>query len=428
MEKFMEKISAFVEPLANWVSKQKFLNALAEAMQALLPITVIGSFACLFAFIDIGGWQAFLTANPILGTTFMNAHGLTLSCIAFYTCLVLPYLYAKRLNMSEPLATIPVTVAVFLLLTPTELYTSVPTAWLGHKGMFSVFLISAGVVRFIKLCQDKNITIKMPAGVPHYIEATFAVLIPAAILIFGASLIGQLMTLTTAGSIHQVIYDFIQAPLSNVGTSFLGLLVTEIVMTLAMFCGIHGSSVVPFMDALAIAAGEENAAAIAAGQSIPNIYCYGLLNSIQMGGIGATLGLGILLFFLAKSKRYKQLSRVAIVPQIFNIGEPLLFGIPIMLNPLLFIPYMGGVIANTCLAYFAVWSGLCARFTGVNPSWTVPGILQGLLTNSVPWQGALLQIVIIIMDMAIWYPFVRILDKQELEAESKTEQEAAVKA
>lgn len=196
-------------------------------------------------------------------------------------------------------------------------------------------------------------------------------------------------------------------------------------MTLAMFCGIHGSSVVPFMDALATAANEQNMAAMAAGSALPNIYTTGLLNSIQMGGIGATLGLGILLFFLAKSKRYKQLSRVAIVPQIFNIGEPLLFGIPIMLNPLLFIPYMLGVIANTCIAYGSVAIGLCARFTGVNPSWTMPGILQGILTCSVPWQGAVLQIVILAVDMLIWYPFVKMIDKQAVEEENSAVSEAA---
>lgn len=280
------------------------------------------------------------------------------------------------------------------------------------------------VVRFVKLCEDHNITIKMPAGVPHYIEATFAVLIPAFIIVFGCSLAGQALTATSFGSIHQLIYTFIQTPLSNLGTGFFGLLITELMMTLAMFCGIHGSSVVPFMDALAIAACEQNAAAIAAGLPIPNIYSYGLLNTIQMGGIGATLGLAILLLVLAKSKRYRQLIKVAFVPQIFNIGEPLLFGLPIMLNPLLFIPYIGGVIVNTCVAYGAVAFGLIARFTGVNPSWTVPGILQGILTNSVPWQGALLQVVIILIDMAIWYPFVKIIDRQAC----KEEAEAAVSA
>lgn len=418
MEKLMEKISGFVEPLSEWVHRMTFLNALAEAMQLLLPITVIGSFACLFAFVDIGPWQAFLGVNPMILTAFMNAQSWTLSSIAFYVVMVLPYLYAKRLEMKEPLSCVPLAIAAFLLLTPTQLYTAIPTDWLGHKGMFTAFLVVYLVVRFIKLCEDHNITIKMPAGVPHYIEATFAVLIPAFILIFGCSLIGQLLATTSYGSIHQLIYTFIQTPLSNLGTGFIGLLITELMMTLAMFCGIHGSSVVPFMDALAIACCEENAVAIAAGLPIPNIYTFGLLNTIQMGGIGATLGLAILLLIFSKSKRYRQLIKVAFVPQIFNIGEPLLFGLPIMLNPLLFIPYVGGIIVNTCVAYGSVYFGLIARFTGVNPSWTVPGILQGILTNSVPWQGALLNIVIILIDMVIWYPFVKIIDKQACQEEA----------
>lgn len=417
MEKLINRISSFIEPLANWVQRMSFLNALAETMQVLLPITVIGSFACLFAFIDIGPWQTFLANNSIFAMTFMNAHSLTLNCIALYVVLVLPYLYSRRLDMKEPLATVPIAVAAFLLVTPTELYAAIPTGWLGHKGMFTAFLTAFLIVRFIKFCQDNNITIRMPAGVPRYIEATFAVLIPAAVVIFGCSFLGQFLAGTSFESIHQLIYTFIQTPLQGIGTNFIGLLVTELVMTLGMFCGIHGLSLVPYLDALAIAATEQNGAAIAAGLPIPNIYSYGLLNSIQMGGIGATLGLGIVLLFFAKSKRYKQLSRVAIIPQIFNIGEPLLFGIPIMLNPLLFIPYIGGVVANTFIAYFSVWSGLISRFNGVNPSWTVPGILQGLLTNSVPWQGVLLQVVIIAVDMLIWFPFVKLIDRQEVESE-----------
>lgn len=424
MEKLMDKISAFVEPLAEWVHKMNFLQALAEAMQVLLPITVVGSFACLFAFLDIGGWQPFLAEHPMIGTVFMNAQSWTISCIAFYTVLVLPYLYAKRLNVDEPLACIPLAEAAFLLLTPTELYTSIPTSWLGHAGMFSAFIVSFLVVRFVKLCADHNVTIKMPAGVPHYIEATFAVLIPAFIIVFGCSLIGQAMAATEFGSIHQLIYTFIQTPLQGLGTSFGGLLIAEVVMTLAMFCGIHGSSVVPFMDALQMSANEANAAALAAGEALPNIYGTGLLNSIQIGGIGATLGLAIVLFFFAKSKRYKQLARVALVPQIFNIGEPLLFGIPIMLNPMLFIPYMGGVIVNTCVAYFAMWSGLVGRPNGVNPSWTMPGIIQGLLGISTPVQGAILQVLIIVIDMAIWFPFVKLIDKQALEEEGNEAVEA----
>ena len=104
MEKFAEKISALVEPVAEWVQKQKFLIALSEAMQTLLPITVIGSFACLFAFLGVDSWQAFLGAHPTLLMGFMNTQSWTLSIIAFYTVIVLPYLYAKKLEMKEPLA------------------------------------------------------------------------------------------------------------------------------------------------------------------------------------------------------------------------------------------------------------------------------------------------------------------------------------
>ncbi len=421
MEKFVEKISKFIEPLSNWFNKMKLLQAIAETMQVLLPVIVIGSFACLFAFVDIGGWQTFLANTPVVASILMNAQSWTLSIISMYVVIVLPYLYAKRLEMDEPLAVIALNVAAFLLVTPTELYASIPTTWLGHSGMFTAFIVTFLVVRIVKICQDKNVTIKMPQGVPHYIEATFAVLVPAFIVVIIFSTIGRLMELTTFGSLHGLIYSIIQAPLTGIGTSFGGLLVTEIIMTLAMFCGIHGSSVTPFMTTLETAANEANQAALAAGEALPNIYGTGLLNSIQIGGIGATLGLGILLFFFAKSKRYKELSRVAIVPQIFNIGEPLLFGIPIMLNPVLFIPYMGGVIVNTIIAYGSMAIGLVGYPNGVNPSWTMPAGLQGLLGISTPVKGLILQIVILAVDMLIWYPFVKMLDKQAL-LEEKAEE------
>lgn len=423
MEKLVEKISKFIEPISNWFDKMKLLQAIAETMQVLLPVIVIGSFACLFAFVDIGGWQTFLGNNPVIANIFMNSQSWTLSIISMYVVIVLPYLYAKRLEMAEPLAVVALNVAAFLLVTPTELYTAIPTTWLGHSGMFTAFIVTYVVVRIVKLCQDKNITIKMPQGVPHYIEATFGVLVPAFIIVIGFAAIGQLMALTSFGSLHQLIYSIIQAPLLNVGTSFGGLLVQEIIMTLAMFCGIHGSSVVPFMTTLETAANEANQAAIAAGEAIPNIFGTGLLNSIQAGGIGATLGLAILLFFFAKSKRYKELAKVAIIPQIFNIGEPLLFGIPIMLNPILFIPYMGGVLVNTVIAYGSMALGLVGYPNGVNPSWTMPYGLQALLGISTPVSGLIMQIVILVVDMLIWYPFVKMLDKQAL-LDEKAESEA----
>ncbi len=417
MEKLMNRIQKFIVPFSEKIASVKFLKAIAETMQIILPITVVGSFAVLFAFIDIGPWQAFLASQPTVAMIFMNTHSLTLACISLYVVMVLPYRYASNLGMKEAINMVPLTVATFLLLTPTELFTAIPTAWLGHKGMFTAIIIGFAVPRLSKFFVDNNLTIKMPAGVPKFIEDTFTVFIACMVIIFSASAIGKLLELTPVNNLHNVIYTVLQTPLQGIGLSFPGLLVTEILMTLFMFCGIHGSSAVPYFEALMQTANTENLAALAAGQPLPNIVNTGLANSIQMGGLGATLGLGILLLVFAKSSRFKQLSRMAIVPQIFNIGEPLLFGIPIMLNPMLFIPYMGGVLANTFIAYFSVALGIVAPFSGVNVSWTLPGVLQGLLGNTVPWQGALLQVVILAVDMLIWYPFVKIIDKEALEAE-----------
>lgn len=417
MEKLMDRIQQFIMPFSEKISSIKYLQAVAETMQVLIPVTVVGSFAALFAFIDIGPWQSFLAANPTVAMIFMNTQSLTLSCIALYVVMILPYRYATHLGMKESINMVPLSVAAFFLLTPTELYTAIPTAWLGHKGMFSALVIAFAVTRISKLFVDKNITIKMPAGVPKFVEDTFTVLIPSFVILLVGATAGKLLEATAAGSIHNLIYTTIQIPLQGIGLSFGGLLVTEILMTVFMYAGIHGSTAVPYMTPLLATANAENLSALAAGQPLPNLVNTGLMNSIQAGGIGATLGLGIILLIFAKSARFKQLSRMAIVPQIFNIGEPLLFGIPIMLNPMLFIPYLGGVLANTFIAYFSVASGIIAPFTGTDVSWTVPLIFQGLLGNSKPLHGVLLQVVILAVDMLIWYPFVKIIDKQALKEE-----------
>lgn len=417
MQKITEKIAAVMEPLAEKLQSFAFLQALSSTMMILMPITVCGSFGCLLAFIDIGPWTAFLGAHPDVQVFFMNIQSWTLSIISLYTVVVLPIMYGKQLGYKEPVACGIIALAFFLQITPTELYTSIPSAWLGHAGMFSAMLVSWLVVRFCKLCDDKNVTIKMPESVPSFVSAAFTALIPAVVLIFGSGIIGALMSKTSYGSIHNMIYTFIQAPFMKVGLSFGGVLIEELIMTLAMFCGIHGSSVVTWFTPLQTAADAENAAAMAAKTALPNIWGTGAANLVQAGGIGATLGLAIVMVLVCKSQRYKQLSRVAIVPQVFNIGEPLLFGIPIMLNPLLFIPYIGGVVVNFLLVWFSIAIGIVGRPNGASISWTLPHPLQGLLGISTPVTGVLLAIVILVVDMLIWYPFVKIIDKQALEEE-----------
>ena len=424
MDKFLSKLESILVPMSEKISKVKFLRAIAETMMALLPITVAGSFAVLFAFIDIPPWQAFLSAHPAISMVFMNAQSWTLSIIALYAVIVLPYRYADHLGIKEKMNVVPLSLAAFLLLTPTELYTSIPSEWLGHKGLFSAFLIGTLVTLLVKFFLDKNIRIKMPPSVPKFVEDTFTVLIPGLVVVFVCATIGQLLAQTELNNIHNAIYSLIQAPLKNVGLSFPSLLLSEILMTLFMFFGIHGSVASAPWSPLVQAANLENLEAFRLGEALPNIWVNGWAHSINAGGIGATLGLAIVLIIFARSERFKKLAQLAIVPQIFNIGEPLLFGIPIMLNPLLFLPYMGGVIVNSFIAWFAVKWGIVAPFSGLDVSWTVPNPINGFLAGSKPLQAAALQVVIILVDMVIWYPFVKLIDKRELEQEATQQAEA----
>ena len=421
MEKLMDRIQKIVMPVSEKLSSNKYLAAVTEALQILMPITVVGSFAALFAFIDIGPWQGFLETHPGLKVAFMDVQSFTLSSFALYVSAVLPFRYAEKLEMKEAASMIPLTAAIFVIFCQPAPFTAIPTDYLGHQGLFSALILGFAVPRICKFFIDKNVTIKMPTGVPKFIEATFVVLIPAAVVIIIGATISQLVAGTEFGTVHGVIYTVLQKPLAGIGLSFPSFLFVEIVMTLLMFTGIHGSVALTYINPLIMAANAENMAAMAAGEEMPNILVTGLMNSVQAGGIGATLGLAIVMFLFAKSERFKTLSRVAIVPQIFNIGEPILFGVPIVLNPLLFIPYLGGVIINTCIVFGLVYFGVIGKFTGVEVNWTIPMILQGFLSHSTPWVGALLQAGIVALDALIWYPFVRIMDKQALEAESIAE-------
>jgi len=414
---FTDKIADFIMPVAEKMQSFDFIGALSQTMQILLPIIIIGSFACLFAFLDIGGWQPFLKAHPSIQFLCMRVQSLTLSLFALYVLIVLPYMYAAKLNMKEALGTVPLALAAFFVLTPTELYTSIPAEWLGHKGLISALLISFIVVRFTKFCIDKKIRIKMPAGVPKFVEDGFAVLIPAAIILFVFSIISYLFSLTKLGTFHQLIYSILQVPIQHVGLSMIGQALTETFVSLLMFCGIHANTIIGIVDPIRMAASMENLAAWQAGLPLPNIVNSGFTSLSMIGAGGNCLIVTLAVLIFAKSKRYKNIGKIAIVPGIFGIGEPILFGLPIMLNPMFFIPFVLVNFFNQIFVYIIIAIGMVGRFTGVITSWTVPPILNVILTNSTPVRAVIAQIVVIIIDIAIWYPFIRAADKLAVKEE-----------
>ncbi|BCJ98638.1 PTS sugar transporter subunit IIC [Anaerocolumna chitinilytica] len=414
MNKLIDSLQKALMPLANKISAIKFLSALGATFQILLPIIMIGSFSCLGAFLNIPAWQSFVTGTG-LASVFMTVQSLTLSIITLYIAFVLPYQYATKIG-GAPLSSAITTFMTFLLVTPTELYTNIPEKWLGFPGLFTCMIITVIVVRLSKLLVDKGLYIHMPDGVPPMVEESFKAMLPTLIFAVVGITINVLMAKTSFGSIHQVIYTFIQTPLQSFGLSFPAYLFVQVLSTLFMFCGIHGNAIFSIISPLTMNASAENLSALAAGTPLPHIIIDSFSVLCQPGGIGGTFGLAFLMAFAAKSKRMKTLGRLSIVPAIFGINEPLLFGIPIMLNPLLFIPYVLNPIICTSISYISIAVGITPRLTGTTVNWTMPTIISGFLAQGIP--TAVLQIILILITTLIWFPFFRLVDRQIVKEES----------
>jgi len=177
MEKIIQALQKKLMPLANKLSSNMFMSSLGQTFQLLLPVIIIGSFACLGAFLDVPFWQNFVTSTG-LQLILMTIQSLTLSIIALYVVIVLPFQYAQKLKINAVTASI-LSLMAFLLITPHELYTAIPTQWLGYPGLFCALIVGGLVPRFIKLLLDKKIYIRMPKGVPTIVEDSFASLVPA---------------------------------------------------------------------------------------------------------------------------------------------------------------------------------------------------------------------------------------------------------
>jgi PTS system cellobiose-specific IIC component len=408
MEKFIASLQKALIPVANRISGNKFMSALGRTFQLLLPIIMIGSFACLGAFLDIPAWQGFV-ASTGLQMILMTIQSLTLSIIALYVVIILGYQYGQYLELNPASSSI-ISLMAFLLVTPHELYTNIPTQWLGYAGLFGAMIVAWFVPQFIRLLIKNKIYVRMPKGVPPIVEDSFASLVPAFFIMLASVIVSKILAMTPFGSFHNIIYSIIQTPVKSLGLTLPAYLVMQILSTLLMFCGIHGNAVFATFIPITMAASAENLAALASGQSLPNIITGSFSVLCQPGGIGGTLGLAFMLAFGGRSKRLRTLGRISMIPAIFGINEPLVFGIPILLNPLLFIPYILSPIVCTSLSYFTYALGIVPRLTGTEVNWTMPQIVSGFLAQG--WQTAVLQIVIIAVSTLIWFPFFKMVDKQ----------------
>ncbi|MDD3223377.1 MAG: PTS sugar transporter subunit IIC [Clostridium sp.] len=452
VDAIQEKVLPPVMKFAN----SKIIMAISQGIMVTMPLTLIGSIFLLIANFPIPAWNSWMTNifGAGWGVPLAQVNDATFNILAIVSAFGIASQYSKN-EGCDPVSAGILGIVSFIIVSPSYLAVKVGTKvggvvtktagqlsgvipssdWCGGKGMIAaiIFGLLAGYIYswFIK----RDIRIKMPESVPEGVSNAFSTLIPAAVIITASMLVYIFFAVVTSGTAIEWIYKMLEIPMQGLTDSLGGAIAIPFIISFFWWFGVHGAILVggvmgPIYQADCLANQDvmkTGAALIAsgAGRNAHIIAQQFQDNFLTMGGSGITLGLVLAMFLFAKSKRLKTLGNLALVPGFFNINEPVLFGFPMVLNPFMFIPFVIVPIISGLLTYFAIYTGLVPCFTAVQAIWTTPPILSGLIVAG--WRGSLLQLVIIVISTAIYFPFFKIQDriyaKEELESPEDSDAE-----
>lgn len=429
----MEKLEKILMPVANTLSKNKVLSAIRDGFLITVPITIVGSIFLLISNFPIAGYEQFM--NGIFGVGWDAYLGrvtaISFDCVALLGVLSIGYCYSREKGLENRIAGAVVALVAFLIITPQFSMVTVEGVadaikvsgfkftFLGTAGMFLAMITAILAVEIFAWAMKKNLVIKLPDGVPPAVMESFTALIPAGITMIVFFILGIIFSKTSYEYAHYFIYQLLQAPLVGIGRLSGFEVVYQFLSTLFWFFGINGPAVTntifsPIHKVLTV----ENYEAAKAGLEMTNIFTAGFSDFFcNFGGGGSTLGLVIMMAFVAKSNRLKTLGRLSLPAGIFGINEPIIFGLPIVLNPLMAIPFILTPVVNTIIGYVATITHIIPITNGTQLPWTTPILFSGWLVTGT-FMGSLVQLVQLAVDIAIYYPFFRMLDKKYLEEET----------
>ncbi|MDU1034266.1 PTS sugar transporter subunit IIC [Clostridium sp.] len=421
MKKFIQFMEDKFVPLANKISNNLYLKTISNGSMNLLGIIMLGSLFTVITSIAWEPYQNFL-ASTWIGTLLSYVPDFTIDLLALYMAFSVAYNGAKIFGIEKSaLNSGLISVVSFLLLTPLnttalEGATFLDVSYLGAKGVFAALIVAVITVKVMQFFVTRNIVIKMPEGVPTRVTESFTSLIPAVVivLLFGLAKIG--FAATEYETANGFIYTILQAPLQSLTGSLPAFLCLILIAQLLWFFCIHGSmTVLPILFPIFLGYLAENTAAVEAGLTAPNPINFGLYDLACLGGCGATIGLVIVMFFFSKSKRYKAFSKVVLPCGLFSVNEPVIFGMPLMLNVMMLIPFLITPVIIVSLGYFLIQIGIITPTIGVLGAGSLPPVIHGIVQGSLSF--GIFEIFATIISMAIYYPFFKVLDNQALKEE-----------
>ncbi len=399
--------------LTQIIGQNKYLQAIMRGMMAVLPATIMSAVATLLKVFPVEAYQQFLTSHNLV-RFFDIPINFTNNFLAVLVAFSVAYTLAKSFDVDGFLAGL-ISMISFFILTPYKLGEfgplgqafSIPNQWLGAMGLFSGILVAFVSTRIFVWITHSGLIIKMPESVPEFISKTFSSLVPGIVILSLFTVLSATITIYELGSIHQIIYDILQAPLTSLGSGIGSVIVITIVAQLLWFFGLHGHAVtLGIVAPVWFAMDAQQLAAYSAGLTPPNITGFAFF--MTYGVAGNLLPLAFMLAFMAKSDRFKTLGKIALPPAIFTIGEPMAYGVPLVMNFALAIPYIFLDAVILLVAYYFTVAGILPAVAGVSTPAVMPVILTGFMQGS--WKIAAFQAVALVVRFAGWYFFFKVAD------------------
>ncbi|HGD4611176.1 TPA: lactose-specific PTS transporter subunit EIIC [Streptococcus agalactiae] len=421
----MNKLIGLIEkgkPFFEKISRNIYLRAIRDGFIAGMPVILFSSIFILIAYVP-NSWGFHWSKD--IETFLMTPYNYSMGILAFFVGGTTAKALTDSVNRSLPatnqinfLSTMLASMVGFLLMADEPAQEGgFLTAFMGTKGLLTAFIAAFVTVNVYKVCVKNNVTIRMPDEVPPNISQVFKDLIPftlSVVILYAFELIVKAsLGVTVAEAIGTLL-----APLFSAADGYLGITLIFGAYAFFWFVGIHGPSIVePAIAAITYANIDANLALIQAGQHADKVITSGTqMFIVTMGGTGATLIVPFLFMWLCKSERNRAIGRASVVPTFFGVNEPILFGAPIVLNPIFFIPFIFAPIANVWIFKFFV-DTLNMNSFSANLPWVTPGPLGIVLGTNFQLLSFVLAALLVVVDVIIYYPFVKVYDEQILDEE-----------
>lgn len=435
----MEKIKNFLEknlvPFTDKITNNRYVKILMDSFMGISALTIGASFFVLIRSLPLGEWYVNFLQNTGLYDILNFPILITSELISLYLILAIGYFTAKSFN-KKPINGALIALGSYLMLTPFETTTTVVTesgeeivaavsgvlsvSSFSSMGIFLAMIAGIISVRIYVFFDDRGLKIKMPASVPENVTNMFETMIPASMVFIIFMAVRVACSYTSYRTAQNLIYGILQAPLTKIGGGYWGAFCYLFIGLFLWMFGIHGSMLMYVaMGSIANAMWAENMVAFANGAAAPHaewLYMY----FVNMGGSGATFGLVLLMAFRAKSQHLKKLGRVALPTSVFNINEPIIFGTPMVMNPTMAIPFLAAPTVNFFLTSFVNKLGFAVLTGAMQNNYYPVGVLGAFATGS--WTGVVWSIVLVAIDLVIYYPFFKMYDAKKLKEEKEMEE------